>query len=266
VEAVAPQSRKPLPVTEGPKAVAGAPTGTKQKETRPSMSSLKGITSLAFFSERFQQAFPGVRSTAWFEDTTNAIDRLARLLQPPLRFSDAAPIWWWRDGNLDIQSFEQIDETVILINHDELKIRRIAAVPGATYKWNFVYIEVDAMAQTGLYDADLDRLEERVKVSGYAAEEYGLYAGSHLFSRSEYDDGGTYIDGRYVDTTGNSSLRVRYLTPYNFVLAAQDSPINNVEFDKVLVGYMNRALNENAKLVIDELSHEVAQLPLRPFR
>lgn len=151
---------------------------------------------------------------------------------------------------------------MVLINHDELKIRRIAAVPGATYKWNFVYVEVDAMEPTGLYEADPDRLEERIKMSGYAAEEYGLYAGSHIFNRGEYDDGGTYIDGVYVDTTGNSTLRVRYLTPYNFIIAPQDSPVNNMEFDSVLVSYMNRALNEDAKLVIEELSREVAQLPL----
>lgn len=258
-------SLEPLPTHEEPDHADSAAAETKKNETEPPLPSLKSTTSLSFFWERFQQAFPGVREITWFEDTADAIDRLARLLQPPLMFSDAAPIWWWRDGNLDIQSFEEIEESVVLINHDEIKVRRIAAAPGNNYKRNFVYVEADAREPTNLYKADENWLKERIKRSGYAAEEYGLYAGAHAFSRSEFDDGGTYIDGKYVDTTRNSTLRVRYLTPYNFIIAPQDSPINNVDFDSALVRYMNRALTEDPKLVIEELSEEVAALPLRRF-
>ncbi|MBR0648858.1 nucleotidyltransferase domain-containing protein [Roseomonas terrae] len=255
----------PVPMLPPVPPGSGPPVATAVVNPKSLLPRFAGGTSLSFFFDRFQQAFPGTRSTAWFEDTTDAIDRLGRLLQAPLRFSDAAPIWWWRDGNLDIQNFDKIDTSVVLINHDELSIRRIAAVPGPTYKWNFVYVEADPMVPTGLYDIDPDRLKERVERNGYASEEYGLYAGSHSFSRSEYDDGGTYIDGKYVDTTGRSALRIRYLTSYNFIIAPKDSPINNVDFDRVLAEYLNRMLKDDSKNIIEELSREVAQLPLRRF-
>ena len=43
--------------------------------------------STVFFAERFSQAFPGIRSTAWFEEQ-EAIKRLKVLFQEPLSFKE----------------------------------------------------------------------------------------------------------------------------------------------------------------------------------
>lgn len=230
---------------------------------RDALPTLKGESSLSFFSNRFTDAFPGVREIRWFDDRNEAIERLSRLLRTPLRFADGAPIWMWRGGNLDVHKFSRLDAEIVLMNVEELKIRSIAAVPGPTYKWNFVYVETDAMNPTGLYKLDDGQIAELVSRRGYVSEEYGLFDGSHRFDRAEYDDGGTYIDGEYVETTGRSELRVRYITPYNFLIASQHSPINNIEFDALLVEYLNRALHGDSKEVLPSLAEEIFRLPLR---
>ena len=223
----------------------------------------KPQSTLAFFSDRLRQAFPGVRETAWFDDPDDILDRLGRLLKDPIKFADASPIWWWRGGNFQIEEFKQVGSGVAIMNHDELKVRRAAAVPGQTYKWDFVYVETDAMEPTGLYDYAEYPLEERLRDRSYITEEYGLFKGEHAITRDEYDDGGTYIDNSYVDTIGQTELRVRYVTPYNFVIAPQGSPINNAAFDKDLVAILDSALNGNPAETIEKLKREVARLPLK---
>ncbi|MFO6429925.1 hypothetical protein ACLBKT_07500 [Erythrobacter sp. W302b] len=223
----------------------------------------KGGTSLAFFEDRFRQAFPGVRETTWFDDPKDILDRLSRLLSPPLKFADASPIWWWRGGNFQIEAFKLLEPDLALMDHDELKIRRAAAVPGPSYKWNFVYIETHAMEPTGLYDYNEFSIDERLKTRSYVTEEYGLLRGKHYISREEYDDGGTYLDGKYVDTIGQTQLRKRYVTPYNFVIAPQGSPINNSAFDRHLVAMLDSALAGNPIDAVDMLREEVARLPLK---
>ena len=217
----------------------------------------------AFFEDRFKQAFPGVRSPTWFSKENNSIDRLARLLQLPLKFSNAAPIWWWRDGNNSINSFKILENQVVLMNFEELTIRRIAAIPGTTYKQNFVYIETEPMLPTGIYKIDEKTLLNYEEQFGYVSEEYGLYDGHHVFSRSEYDDGGTYINGTYVDTTRNSIIRKRYITPYNFIIAAQDSPINNKNYDSRILKTMNFILHEkNPEKTLKDFFAELSNLPI----
>lgn len=246
--------------------VSKAQEPSSQKEIGESEGepSLKGESSLVFFYNRFMDSFPGVRDVTWFDEPADAIKRLERLLRPPVRFSDGVPIWWWRgERNLQIEHFERLDSDVVLIDCEEHKIRRIAAIPGKSYKWHFVYVETSAMEPTGLYNLGPEVIDEILDRRGYVDEEYGLYKGQHLISREQYDDGGTEIEGEYVDTTGNTKLRVRYVTPYNFVIAAQDSPINNVKFDSKLAELLNSALNTNAKKVIEKLKEEVNYLPLR---
>jgi hypothetical protein len=71
------------------------------------------------------------------------------------------------------------------------------------------------------------------------------------------------IDGKLIDISGRAQLRVRYTTPYNFVVAANGSPINNSRFDKRLVELMDAALSSDAREVITTLSGLVDELPLR---
>lgn len=55
---------------------------------------------------------------------------------------------------------------------------------------------------------------------GYYTEEYGLI-GKKIISRQEHDDGAAIINGKIVDAS-NSELRLRHLTPYNFIIAASN--------------------------------------------
>lgn len=129
----------------------------------------------------------------------------------------------------------------------ELRIAKIAAVNPGSYFHSFVYVETLADEPSGLYPN---------KGSDY--EEYAIWRG-HRITRAEYDDGAAEIDGKIVQLGGQAQLRCRYLRPYNLVIAAQNSPINNGEFDDILVQALDTALlNENA---VTELSAEIRKLP-----
>lgn len=215
--------------------------------------------STVFFAERFASAFPGITDITWFEEREDIKDRLERLLKQPLVFENKNPIWWWRGGNYYISNFQELDDETFLIDVYELKIRKIAAVPSQRYYQNFVYIEADAMPPTGLYNGIEDRVEAALKRGDYYSEEYGLVDDKYIVTRGEFDDGAAKIEGKIQDIHSCSSLRVRYLTPYNFVVAAQMSPINNSQFDQILTTYLNLILSGTATL--EELTKAVHKLP-----
>ncbi len=74
-------------------------------------------------------------------------------------------------------------------------------------------------------------------------------------------DGAAHIGNELVDIRGRTKLRVRYLTSYNFVIAAHGSPINNTGFDARLKEYMNRMLQ--GEHMLEAMLKDVVQLPLR---
>jgi hypothetical protein len=78
---------------------------------------------------------------------------------------------------------------------------------------------------------------------------------------SKYDDGAALIDGQLVDIRGKAKLRVRFVSPYNFLIAARNSPSNNSKFDARLHELLNAILRGEDKL--DELVNTVLQLPRR---
>ncbi|MEP2988191.1 MAG: hypothetical protein ABJN65_08065 [Parasphingorhabdus sp.] len=257
------------PVTASDKSVKKETTefdfADLQDATEESQESPKfgNESSLAFFEDRFKIAFPGIRSLEFYYGQ-DASDRLLRLLAKPIRFSDKTPIWWWRGGNFNIERFEQIEGQNFLMNHDELKIRHVAALHSDSYKRLFVYVRCDPMKPTGLHPVDKEG-SSFLENHGYDYEEYGLFDKSIKINRAEYDDGGTYLEGKYVPTSGNTELRIRYITPYNFVISAVDSPINNIHFDSKLTKFLNLALTEkeNEEEILLELKKEVVRLPLR---
>lgn len=158
---------------------------------------LQNSESTAFFAERFGLAFPGIRSTTWFEGV-DAVQRLKVLFQEPLSFegnnSITTPIWWWRGGNLQISRFRVLNNETVLLNSKELLINRIAAVYNGSYKRLFVYIEAKPMPPTGLYDWNEEKIESWVNEMGYAWEEYSIYKKKHLLTRAEHDDNATIIN------------------------------------------------------------------------
>jgi predicted nucleotidyltransferase len=227
--------------------------------------SLLGKHSTVWFDERFAQAFPGVRGVQWFEDSEQIKTRLEKLLQHPLVYADSEPVWWFRGhSNLAITTFKHVSDRLYMMDVCELCIRRIAAVQSGQYYRHFVYVEVEAMAPIGLYSLTERRIvEERSGegIFGYYWEEYGLVDDTHVISRAQYDDGAATIDGKLQDVRGRTQLRLRYVTPYNFIVAANGSSINNGDFDEVLTDMLDAMLRGDDR--IEELAKAVSRLPRR---
>lgn len=185
--------------------------------------------------------------------------RLGKLLEQPLDFRDGSPIWWWRDGNLYIHSFKSIGNGLYLMGCEELQIKKIAAVNKGEYYQKFVYVESERMEPTGLYPVTQEQISAWTEQHGYYWEEYGLYRGETMVTRAEYDDNAAVINDALVELGGDVELRVRYITPYNFLIAAQESPINNGGFDRRLKDLLNTMLSDDE--AIDVLSQEILKLP-----
>ena len=206
------------------------------------------VNSAVFFARRFALAFPGLRNITWFQ-SIEAVERLRILLADPIVFSGRGgcrlgPIWWFGRGNSQIERFNEIDTTTVLIDIHELKLDRIAAVYSPSYKRLFVYVEAEPMEPTGLYPRIPGDIEECRQKLGCVSEEYGLYQGIDKITRAEYDDNAARIDGKLVQFDNDVELRVRYITPYNMVIAANESTINNNEFDIELESWLNILLRE----------------------
>lgn len=234
-------------------------------EPRSTLPSMGWRPDTDFFAERFAQAFPGLRRATWFDNPAEIAMRLDKLLEPPLEFAEGIPIWWLRGpANLHIQNYQRLDERLVLLNWEELRVRRIAACPSPSYRRVFVYLEADGMEPTGLYPIVEEVTQRMLREVGYDNEEYAIYNGHHLLRREEYDDGATVIDGKLVDTRGKMELRVRHLTPYNIVIAANGSPFNNSSFDPQMNTLMNDALkgDAEAKAVVAKLVEEMQRLPI----
>jgi hypothetical protein len=114
-----------------------------------------------FHSERFAMAFPGLRGSVEISDPDKAVERLAILLAKPLKWiwqddeysgPGASPIWWWRGGSsMPIDYCTMVGTNEILLDYQELPIRRVVAVNAGAYWQSFVYVEVGAKPPTGVY-------------------------------------------------------------------------------------------------------------------
>ena len=158
---------------------------------------------------------------------------------------------------MHIDNFDAVSDSEALINGEELPIKRIIAVNNGTYWQSFVYLETTPKAATGIYVRDPERDAAEVSRWGYISEEYGLYK-EHQISRAEYDDGSAVLEGKPCLITG-AQLRVRYLSPYNLLIASKASPINNSKFDEQFEVLMNAILTEKA--TVNDLITEVLKLP-----
>lgn len=222
------------------------------------LPSIRGESSTVFFSNRFSDSFPGVRGIQWFRDPHEAVKRLKLFFREPFVFRDSTPIWWWRSGDMHIDHFEVLSPDTVLLDHQELIVEELAAVNAGAYYQSFLYIKTKPSQATGLYDPS--SVLAQVEHWGYAREEFGLFRGRPV-SRAEYDDGSTIIDGEVVDMNRESQLRIRYITPYNLLIAPLDSPINNNRFDSQRNEMLNAVLKGEASL--ETLVGAVLQLPKR---
>jgi hypothetical protein len=236
-------------------ALGKSPFAATDEDVLPSM---RGESSTVFFSSRFSDAFPGVRGIQWFREPAEAVERLRILFRDPFVFQESIPIWWWRTGDMHIDSFDVLAVDTVLLDHQELVIDELAAVNAGAYYQSFIYIKAKPFEPTGLYDPA--SVQSQVEHWGYAREEFGLFRGRPV-SRAEYDDGSAVIDGKVVDMGHEAKLRVRYVTPYNLLIAPHDSPINSNRFDRQRDELLNAILRGEASL--DTLVGAVLQLPKR---
>jgi hypothetical protein len=228
---------------------------TQEKDTLPST---RGESSTVFFSNRFCDSFPGVRGIQWFRDAHEAVKRLRLFFRDPFVFRESIPIWWWRSGDMHIDHFEELSPETVLLGRQELIIEELAAVNAGAYYQSFLYVKTKPSQPTGLYD--LSSVKTQVEHWGYAREEFGIFRGQPI-SRAEYDDGSTIINGEVVDMNLECQLRVKYITPYNLIIAPLESPINNNRFDRQRVEMLNAVLRGETSL--EALVEAVLQLPKR---
>lgn len=207
-----------------------------------------GKVSTVLFADRLASAFPGQRGLEWY-DAKTAVKRLSIVFKEPLEFepiqgSEAIgdPFWCFRSGFTNsINKFEKLSNTKILLGIDELEIKRIAVYISPSYYKCFIYVETKGEKQIGLYNYTQETINDKINTFGYCSEEYALF-GKKPISREHYDDGATIINGNVVQTFG-SQLRKRYLSEYNFLIAAKQSPFNSKEGDNDSYDYMDSILN-----------------------
>jgi hypothetical protein len=162
-----------------------------------------------------------------------------------------------------IERLERLPEDLVLLNEQELAIRKVIAVNRGSYWQSFVYVEAEPSIPSGLYSHHTPEfISNRFQQHGPVYEEYGLWQGRKV-TRAEYDDGAAIIDGTPRRIAG-AELRVRYVTAYNFVIASQGSPINDNQFDFPFEGIMNGILKGEQS--VDDLIEAVLQLPKPHFR
>ena len=226
------------------------------------------IKASVFFDNRVSRAFPGIRGARWFTDATEAIKRLLLLLKAPTAFDMATghnvttdPIWWFRGvSSMPTKIFRQLGHNRCLMDVYELEINKVAVYRSRDYTRSFVYIETRPDQPSGLYDTDAKKVEQSVAELGYAAEEYAVFQGT-LVSRACFDDGAAEIDGEIVDV-GGAEVRVRYLSPYNFIIAPKFSAFNLPEREYEVYTLLNDTMRGEATL--DDLTAFVERAPRHP--
>ncbi|WP_321822661.1 MULTISPECIES: toll/interleukin-1 receptor domain-containing protein [unclassified Burkholderia] len=248
-------------ILDSPKAKKPAIGKNPFAQSNNELPSLNGEISTSFFSERFAHAFPGVRGTSWFKNPHEAVARLNVLLQEPIVFKEDCPVWWWRDGELEIRSYIQVGPTSVLLDGKELEIDELAAVNAGAYHQQFIYVKSKASPPTGLYDYSY--IDSAVKEQGYASEGFGMFRGRPI-RYEELEDGATVIDGVPIRLNGEGQFRERFLTPYNLIVAPAGSPIGNAKFDQTRREILKMILHGKASL--DDFTAAVLRLPKLPHR
>ena len=112
--------------------------------------------------------------------------------------------------------------------------------------------------ETGLYQNDKKFIEQWTDNYGYYNEEYAEYEGEKI-TRAEYDDGAAEINGKTIDLKEKAKLRIRYITPYNFIICAQFNQINNSKYDEKMEKLLNGILK--GKNSVKEVIELVKQMP-----
>jgi len=234
------------------------------------------VSQSTIFHGRICDAFPGLRGVGSFEGE-EAVNRLNTLLRSPLCVNLGAspmsgkimPVWWWRGrANMYVHDFECLESDRILLDNLELKIGHVVAVREFNSEQrDFVYVQSLPEKPTGLYQHSekwlQNHLQDKLKKGHgyYYFEEYGLWQ-NKMVTRQECDDGAAIIDGKPVKIRG-AELRLRYVTPYNFILCGGDHVLignsNEPSIDIELTKLLDEILL--GKKMIEDLVDFVDNLP-----
>lgn len=192
-------------------------------------------SAVFFYVDRFLGAFPNINKSETIIDPELAIKRLLFVLKEPLVFEKIPdPIWWYRGHyNLQIESFKNIDKKVVLMNRDELAVRKIIGFDTGNRFSSFIYVECDPMSPTGIQECGNNEI-------------YGIAPNKRLLTQREAENG-AYIDenGTVVDIAGKVEHRYRHLKNFNFIIVPKASipvkfkeldPQFNIIFDDILTG------------------------------
>lgn len=219
-----------------------------------------------FFSDRMDYTFPGLIGLRIIDDPQGAAYRLKRLLHSPVHFGEAMghgrvtdPIWYTRGlSDMYVHKLESIEEDVLLMNEQELKIKRIAAFNSlGGYYQAFVYVELEAMAPSGAYSHSEASRNDWMESYGYHFEEYGWLDGN-AFDLRYHDDGYIEVDDE-VHSVEGSVRRRRYLSPYNFLIVPKTSPLRVRGRERDVERMLNGILK--GKMEPDVLAAYVSPLP-----
>lgn len=198
-----------------------------------------------YYNDRITSTFPGDRGITYYYGT-DAINKLQLLLNSPINtdgFSD--PIWWFRGERANkINKFKKISDEKCLIGIDECLINKIAVYRDASYYRSLVYVEFKADEKSENLTSDI---YVRLDYNCYYDEEFALYNGMKV-SRAEYDDNAAVRNGETIRFTDENKLelRIRYLTPYNFIIAAKFNPINSKQGEALSQQYLDDMLKEKS--------------------
>jgi len=246
-------------------------------ERKPKRAEVCYEESTVLFRRRMAHAFPGCRGLVEIKSPIAIYRHLSKLLEEPLHYDKAIvgttdPVWWFRGGSaLDINSFRWLGGRRFLIGWDELKIRRIVAyVENGRYYANYVYVEADPLKPTGLYKEHTpERIAEWKKdLGGYFDEEYAIYKPYWFYrkkiTKQEEDDGATKVFSRLVRMKRNHiDTRCRFLTDYNYIIAAKGSSFNCNEFNRTSGQYFAGLLD--GSVTIDEFNEYLMKFPKREW-
>ncbi|MCW3121049.1 MAG: hypothetical protein JWQ38_541 [Flavipsychrobacter sp.] len=223
------------------------------------------INSSDFFYNRLVRAFPGIRGLKIFSDPKICVDRLLLLFRDPIVFDytelqgNSHPLWWFRDGsNMYIKKADRLADNKMLLDYHELLIKKIGVYNSGEYGKSFVYVEMSEEKQTGINHISEQYINTCIWEQKRLSEEYAIF-NDKLITREEFDDSAAEIEGEIVDVFG-AKLRVRYLTPYNFVITGQESAINSTTFDIMSKEIFNGILASTHK--IEDLCDLIEELPM----
>lgn len=221
------------------------------REIKPEEKTTITDAPTVFFHNRFCDAFPGIeRGYQWIIKNRDINTRLKILLLHPTSFDNkeghgvtSDPIWWFRGSSaLPVNSFKILNRSKVLMNSDELKIEKIAAYKGTSYFRDFIYVQCYPDKPIGIYKHDKNYIKKRIEENREYIENYGIYKGK-IISSQELSDGAAIIKGKPQSTIGAES-RNRFLTKYNFIIAAKFSPYNCDEFCRESELYFGNLLKE----------------------